>query len=101
LWARQVVESILNSKRCPTDINKSNEHSKMFGLDVVRRREKTHFENTAGFDITDGWMAPDLGCFVLDHRFKSLKNEAGMRFPGMAAGLLLPIRCLGTRNDDN
>jgi hypothetical protein len=58
------VESTLNSKRCPSDINELNEHSKMFGLGVVRRREKTGVEN-GGFEIADDWMAPDLACFVL------------------------------------
>jgi len=59
------VESNLNSKSCPSDINELNEHSKMFGLDVVRRREKTDFDNTGGFAISDDWMAPDLACFTL------------------------------------
>jgi hypothetical protein len=59
------VEGILNSKRCPSDINELKEHSEMFGLDVVRRREKADFTNTGGFDITDDWMAPDLACFTL------------------------------------
>jgi hypothetical protein len=59
------IETILNSKRCPSDINKSSEHSKMLGLEVVRHREKTHFDNTGGTDSTDGWMAPELGCFTL------------------------------------
>jgi hypothetical protein len=58
------VKSILDSKRCPSDINELKEHSKMFGLDVVRRREKTDFANTS-FEITDDWMAPDLACFTL------------------------------------
>jgi hypothetical protein len=59
------VESELNSKRCPSDINKSKEHSTIFGLDVIRYRERTDFANTGGFSISDAWMARDLACFML------------------------------------